>query len=197
MKRNIKNLRIIRILLGNPKGDLSKYRIAKLSECSKPWVIEFLRKLDGMKLVKKNKVVNYDKLIDYYIEIMPKQKCFDFFSKDPEVLLRKSKLDYALTTYAAENILGHHLFPSRYDLYIKETDLYKWKLLILNNGLMGKGNLRLIFAYDDFILKEKQVIKGIKIVSMQQLLIDLKNEGGICVEAYNLLAKRYVQGDRN
>ena len=52
VSRNIKNLRIIKILLGNPKGNLTKYKIAKLANCSKPWVIEFLRKLENKELIK-------------------------------------------------------------------------------------------------------------------------------------------------
>jgi len=32
---------------------------------------------------------------------------------------------------------------------------------------------------------------------LPQLLIDLKREGGVCVEAYNILVKGNVQGHRN
>ena len=190
--RNIKNLRIIKLLLGTPKGDLTKYKIAKLVGSSKPWVIEFLRKLETIKLVKKTKVLNFDKLVDYYIEKMPKLKHFDFFVQDPISFLKKSKLDHALTTYGAENLTAHHLFPSRYDIYIKEKDLNKWKSMIVKKGLFGKGNLRLIIVKDETILKEIKTIKGIKIVSTPQLIIDLKREGGVCLEGYKLLVKKYV-----
>ena len=191
-RRNIKNLRIIRILLTNPDGTLTKYRIAKQAESSTPWVIEFLRKLERQRLVKQTKILDFDKLIDYYIEIMPKMKYFEFFVQEPLKLLKKSKLDYALTTYGAENFTSRHLFLSRYDVYIKEEDLDKWKSLIIKRGLLGKGNLRLILTKDHAIFKEAQEIKGIGIVSMPQLLIDLKKEGGVCVEAYNILVKRNV-----
>ena len=190
--RNIKNLRIIRILLSKPDGNLTKYRIAKQAESSTSWVIEFLRKLEGLKLVTKTKVLDFDKLIDYYIEIMPKTRYFEFFVQEPLKLLKELKLDYALTTYGAENFTSRHLFLSRYDVYIKEEDLDKWKSLIIKRGLLGKGNLRLILAKDNAIFKEAQEIKGIRIVSMPQLLIDLKREGGVCMEAYNILVNRNV-----
>ncbi len=190
--RNIKNLRIIRILLSNPDGSLTKYGIAKLADCAKSWVIEFLRKLEMQKLVKNTKVLDFDKLVDLYIEIMPKMKYFEFFVQDSVKFLKQSKLDYALTTYGAENFTSHHLFSSRYDIYIKEEDFDKWKTFILEKGLLGKGNLRLIIAKDNAIFKEAKEIKGIRIVPMPQLLIDLKREGGVCMEAYNILVKRNV-----
>ena len=191
-RRNIKNLRIIRILLTNPDGTLTKYRIAKQAESSTPWVIEFLRKLEGQKLVRKTKVLDFNKLVDYCIEIMPKIKYSEFFVQEPLKLLNESRLDYALTTYGAENFTSRHLFLSRYDVYIKEEDFDKWKSLIIREGLLGKGNLRLILANDHAIFREAKDIKGIKIVSMPQLLIDLKREGGVCMEAYNMLVNRNV-----
>ena len=136
--------------------------------------------------------MDFDKLVDLYIEIMPKMKYFDFFVQDPVKFLKQSRLDYALTTYGAENFTSHHLFPSRYDVYIKEEDFDKWKNIILENGLFGKGNLRLMIAKDYEIFKEAKEIKRVRIVSVPQLLIDLKREGGVCMEAYNLLVKRNV-----
>ena len=190
--RNIKNLRIIRILLNKPDGSLTKYRIAKLAGSSIPCVIEFLRKLESKKLLEKTKVLAFDGLVDYYLGIMPKMKHFEFFVQEPLKLLKKPKLDYALTTYGAENFTSRILFLSRYDAYIRKEDADKWKSLILKSGLLGKGNVRLILSNDNEVFKEAGEIKGIKIVSMPQLLIDLKREGGVCMEAYNLLLGRYV-----
>ena len=187
--RNVKNLRIIRALLGAPGGGLTKYRTAKLAECSTPWVIEFLRKLERQKLVKGTKVLDADRLVGLYVQIMPKTRHFDFFVQEPMRFLKQASLGYALTTYAAENMVSRHLFPTRYDAYIKDGDLGKWKAMILEKGLIGKGNLRLIVTNDELILKEAKKVKGINIVCMPQLLIDLKAEGGVCMEAYNLLVK--------
>lgn len=180
-------------MLTNPDGKLTKYKIAKTAGCSIPWVIEFLRKLESKKLVKKTKVLCEDKLIDYYIQTMPKQKYFDFYIQNPEIFLKKARRDYALTTYIAENNVTHHLFPSRYDLYIHEKELKKWKELILKNGMLGKGNFRLLLAYDDKMFDELTIINGLNIVSLPTLMIDLKKEGGVCLEAYNILRKSNVR----
>ncbi len=189
-KRYIKSTRIIRILLA--ESGLTKYRIAKKAGCSGPWVIEFLRKLEEKKLIKNTRVLDPNKLIDYYIEIMPKIKYFDFYVQNPIEFFKKTKLKYALTTYAAENFFTKQLFLTRYDAYIEEADYPKWKADIMKNGLFGKGNLRLLFSYDKNIFVECMDIKGVKIVSKEQLLIDLKREGGVSMESYFLLLKQNV-----
>ncbi|MFH0876479.1 MAG: hypothetical protein V1859_11165 [archaeon] len=191
-KRNIKNLRIIRLLLGSKDTPLTKYRIAKLAECSYPWALEFLRSLESKKIIEGTKVIDIDRLVGQYIKAMPKVKYVDFFYKNPEDILKKTKLKYALTTYAAENFYTKQLFLSRYDLYIGEKDYALWKKNILANGLIGKGNIRLLLTYDDKILDEAIEQKGMSIVALPQLLVDLKREGGVCMESYNLLVHKNV-----
>ena len=104
-------------------------------------------------------------------------------------ILKKVKLDYALTTYQAENIIQHYLFPSRIDLYIKESDLDKWHSIMTKNGLYGKGNVRIIVT-DEYIMYGKKNIGGLSIVSIPQLIIDLIKEGGPCQESAEMLMKR-------
>lgn len=186
--RNVKNLRIIRVLLGRPNGGLTKYGLAKRAGCSKSWVIEFLKKIEAKNLAAGTRVLDFDGLVDYYIKMAPGNVYFDFFVQDPIRFLKESGLDYALTTYGAENYVGHHLFPSRYDVYVKQGDIDKWKALVVSGGgLFGKGNLRLIMANDEAVFGETINVSGIDVVSMPQLLIDLRREGGVCMEAYNLL----------
>jgi len=57
--------------------------------------------------------------------------------------------------------------------------LDRWKSLVIKKGLLGKGNLRVILAKDKAIFKESKDIKGVNAVSIPQLLIDLKKEGGV------------------
>src|SRR3989338_4113943 len=193
-QRNVKNLRIMRALLSKPDGTLTKYGIAKMAGCSAPWVIEFLKKIERLNLVKGTKVLDRENLISHYLMIIPKMKQIEGFVKDPKGFFRESGLPYALTTYAAENYTSHHLFLTRYDAYILEKDAQTWKSLILERGLYGKGNIRLMVAYDEAILAEAVKIKGVSIVSTPLLLIDLKREGGVAIEGYNLLVKQDVQG---
>ncbi|HLD78942.1 hypothetical protein A3A67_00750 [Candidatus Peribacteria bacterium RIFCSPLOWO2_01_FULL_51_18] len=188
-KRNIKNLRIMRALMAHPQGELTKYRIAQIAGCSVPWVIEFLRKLEKEGITKKTKLLNRDKLIAYYVESIPKATYFECYVQNPLQFLKGSSLPYALTTYGAENLTSHHLFPTRYDIYIRKDDSDAWKHLIAKEGLLGKGNLRIIPTHDNAIFSEGRKVKGVQLVSLPQLMIDLKKEGGVAEEAFAMLVK--------
>ena len=112
--------------------------------------------------------------------------------KDPLEFLKHSHLSYALTTYQAENLVQNYLFPSRVDIYIKEIDWEQWHDILSKKGLVGKGNVRLILS-DEHVFYNSFEKDGLKIVSMPQLIIDLMNEGGVCVEAAELLVKRIAK----
>ena len=187
-----KRERIIRVLLNNPEGSLSKYRVAKLTGCSIGWTMEYLKKLEEMGLVKGTHVVRPAELLDYWYSITGKPLYYDFFLQSPESFLQSIDLEYVLTTYKAENLLNHYLFPTRIDLYVHSEDLHGWKERIIKEGLVGKGNFRLLI-YDDHVFYRKKEIDGLYVASVPQVLIDLRREGGVCQEAYEMMVKRYVR----
>lgn len=193
-RNNIKTRRMILELLHNPDGSLTKYRIAKETKTNISWVIHFLKKLEQKKLVKNTKIINFYKLIDYYLTLESKKRFFEFYLPQPSEYLKKVKWDYALTTYSAENLISHHLFPSRTDAYVREENIEAWKRELFKKGLTGKGNLRLIVAHDNYIFKFVQKIKNLKVVTIPLLMIDLKREGGVCMQAYEYLVKKHVRG---
>ena len=189
----MKRERILRVLLSEPNGSLTKYRLAKLSETAKSWVIDFLKNLEDKGIVEGTRVLDKEALLDYWFSISQKPRYYDFFVQSPLDFLRTAKMSYALTTYVAENQLNHYLFPSRTDLYILEEDLSIWKDKISENGLVGKGNLRLLI-YDKHSMYDKKKINGLWVASIPQVLIDLRREGGVCKEAYDMMVERYVRG---
>jgi DNA-binding Lrp family transcriptional regulator len=189
--RGDKRERILRVLLST-KEPLSKNELSKRSGCTRQWVILFLRELQKKKLVKDTTAINNKKLLEYWITISKKVKKYrSYMVKEPLNILKKVKADYALTTYQAENIMQHYLFPSRIDIYIRKADLESWHILMTKNGLYGKGNVRIIPA-DEHIMYGKRNIDGLSIVSLPQLIIDLIKEGGPCHEAAEMLMKRLV-----
>ena len=187
--RGDKRERILRVLL-NSKEALSKNELSKRAECTRQWVILFLKELEKKKLIKDTTPTDRKKFLDYWISTAKKPKKFrSYMVRESLDVLKKSKLDYALTTYQAENIVQHYLFPSRIDIYIREEDLDRWHILMTKNGLYGKGNVRVMVA-DPHVMYGKRMIDGLSIVSIPQLIVDLTLEGGPCQEAAEILTKR-------
>lgn len=184
--------RVLRILLNEPTGKLTMYRISKEGKCSFPWVHEFLRKLEARGLINKTKVKDYSGLIKYWLEVKTRADKKEYMYRDPLSLLKATKLKYALTTYQAENMVQHHLFPSRIDLYISAEDTEQWHELVTKEGLVGKGNLRLLIA-DDHVFYGSFKQGGLNIVSLPQLIVDLFEEGGVCVTAAEKLLEKVVK----
>ena len=197
-----KRERILRVILNYPKGSLSTYRIAKEAECSRSWTIDFLHKLEKMKLVKKihtisesNRkmegtcVIDVMGLFNYWIEIGHPPYIREYNVQKPLQLLEKTNLKYALTTYQAETLIQNYLFPSRIDLFVREADVEKWHTLFTKNGLTGRGNVKIIIEDEHVFYKFKQK-KGFKIASISQLIVDLLKEGGVAEEAAIMLMRK-------
>ncbi len=180
--------RILRVLLNSPHGEMSKYGIAKDSKSTYPWVREFILKLSEMGLVSGTRVVDYRALLHYWMTVSPNLKYREYMLKKPLQPLRAADLPYALTTYQAENLVQGYLFPSRMDVYINAEDWKLWHEALTKKGLVGKGNLRLLFSNEHIFYKSFEK-DGLRIVSKPQLTVDLLKEGGVCVEAAELLIK--------
>jgi len=186
---------ILRVLLNHPGGKLSKYKVAKLAGCSFPWALEVLNSLGKKGLVKNTKVLNYKKLVDYWMEIHKKPVFWEYSVRDPFGFLKKAGLDYALTTYAGENLVQKYLFLHRVDIYIDEKDFKEWHALLTKDGLVGGGNVRLIKETGRVFYNSFEA-GGLKVVSFPQLVVDLLVEGAMCVEAAQMLLKnreKYVR----
>jgi hypothetical protein len=190
--RGVIRERVIRVLLNEPEGTLTKYRLAKKAECSFPWLHEFLGKLEESKLVKDTEVSDYSGLVKYWLSVKTKPQKQEYMCKDPISLIKKSQLPYALTTYQAENLVQHYLFPSRTDFYIKTEDKQKWHDVTIVEGLVGKGNMRLLTT-DSHVFYNSFKRQDLDIVSVPQLIVDLFEEGGVCTEAAEKLLEKVTE----
>ncbi len=179
--------RILSVLL-TEKQPLSKYRLAKLAGASFGWTHEFLAKLEKQGIVRKTKVVLPEKLIDYWLSFSKKTKHREYMLQKPLDILKWNAPEYAITTYYAENLVQKHLFPSRLDIYVHEKDFEAWHAKAMSKGLYGKGNVRLLVSNGQMFRTQK--VKGYAAVSLPQLIVDLKLEGGPAKEAAELLLKR-------
>lgn len=197
--RNEKKERIIRILLNTTNKNLSKYKIAKLAECSQSWVGEFIKSLDNLGLVKGTNVINKKELYGVWLKIGSSFESRSYLVQSPIEVLGRINLDFATTTYLGETLIQSHLFPSRVDIYAREEDREKWIEIMRNIGLLGGGNFKIIFTNKFlFDFNQKRYLEPIKkfvnIVSKPQLIVDLLREGGSCKEAAEFLIKEGENG---
>ncbi|KEQ56872.1 hypothetical protein SCCGRSA3_02018 [Marine Group I thaumarchaeote SCGC RSA3] len=188
-KRGQVRERIFRVLLNHADEKLTKYRISKESEANIAWVIKTLRKLEKMGIVKSTEVRDYRKLIHHWRKLRTTPDKREYMVQNPLDLLKSAKLKYALTTYAAENLIQKYLFPSRIDFYIDPKDKVKWHNILSQEGLVGKGNTRVLIG-DTHVFYNLSEKEGLKTVSVPQLVVDLLREGGPCAEAAEMLIEK-------
>jgi len=193
-KRGRVRERLLRVLLTEPDGGLSKYRLSKNANASFPWTHEFLGKLEADGYVEDTRILDFRGVIKYWMDVRRGPDSREYLIQRPLRLLRDADLSYVLTTYQAENLIQGYLFPSRIDLYVRGEEGEDWHGLLSGEGLVGKGNVRVLFD-DDHVFYGARETKGLWTVSLPQLIVDLFMEGGVCTEAAELLLGKVVDRD--
>ncbi|MDG6991128.1 MAG: hypothetical protein JRM99_06870 [Nitrososphaerota archaeon] len=188
-RRGIIRERMLRVLFNNPSGTLTKYRIAKEAGGTYPWVHALLTQLQQDGLVKGTGVKESRELMALWQKWRLPPETRDYMLRKPLSVFSRADLDYALTTYQAENLVQNYLFPSRIDFYVHRSDLAGWHDLLVREGLVGKGNTRLLLA-DEHVFYNSSERGGFRVVSIPQLIVDLLAEGGVCVEAAEMLMEK-------
>jgi len=181
-KRGYKKERILRVLLNQPDGALTKYRIAKEVDASGPWVREYTGRLEEAGLIENTSVLQPRKLYEEWQDIRVSPNQLSISLQQPMDLLQETNLEYALTTYQAENLIQGFLFPSTTDFYIRPGQTEEWTQIIEDKGLLGGGNTR-VRVTDDHVFYETARRDVHTVVSTPQLIVDLLVEGGPCAEA--------------
>ncbi len=191
--RNSKNVRIICRLLERPDGTWTRYGLSKAASISQPYGVRYIKRLNELGLVKGTRVMDLHGLAAYGAGIVPAASLrIEMYHPQPLELLKEHSKRYALTTYFAENLQTRHLFPTRCDAYVSRNELVQLKEVILKEGLLGGGNMRFIVPADEYILDEVNEIDGIRVVFKGRLMLDLFREGGVCVEAFDLMGREHV-----
>ena len=193
-ERGFNKERIIRVLLNHTGDELTKYRLAQLSGASEPWTRQYTDRLEERRLIEGTEVVApvglYQTWLDQRIE--PNQLAVSL--QQPMDLLAETDLQYALTTYQAENLNQGFLFTSTTDFYIAPAEIDEWLAVVEESGLLGGGNTR-IRVLDDHVFYDQQAVDGFSTVSLPQLILDLLAEGGPCEQAAQKLIDSY-HGDQ-
>jgi len=184
--------RIYRIFLSLRIKKRTWYRIAKEADVVYSWTDKVLKELESEQIIKGSKLKKPKALFEKWRDRTDQRGFREYHVQNPEKILMETQMEYALTGYFAENLIGHYLFPRYYEFYIRPKDALKWHYLLSKNGYVGKGNVRVILA-DEQVFFERSKIDNWPVVSIQQLIVDLMREGAECSEAAdNLISKVYL-----
>jgi hypothetical protein len=110
--------------------------------------------------------------------------------QSPVDTIQDAELTHAFTTYRAENDYQGFLFVSNTAVYVAPDEIEAWISLIEDNGLIGGGNTEFRVT-DSHVFYGSETVNGISTVSIPQLIVDLLDEGGPCVEAADRLIESY------
>lgn len=189
-ERGYKKERLHRILLNHPDGELSRYEIAKRTDVSSSWAYEYLDQLATDGILEETIVLDPSTLYKRWQETRVQPNAVQVSLQQPLDRIREAGLNYALTTDEAEQVHQGFLFPSTTALYVRENDISDWLDLIEQKGFVGGGNTEFRVT-DEHVFYNAQTIKGVRTVSVPQLIVDLLDDDGPAVEAANRLMARY------
>ena len=193
-RRGIKTDRLFRILLNNPEGSLTKYRISALARTEQIQVSLLIKQLEAKRLVRDTQVTDYRGLIMEWAKREVKFPTQRYMLKAIMDVLRNSNMQYALTTYQAETLVNGYLFPTKTELYIRQDDFDQWHDVLVKSGAMvGGGNVTLRLYDDGVFYNTFSTRDGYSVVSIPQLIVDLVREGGVAMQAAEMLIEKHAK----
>lgn len=105
-------------------------------------------------------------------------------------MIQDAGLTHAFTTYQAENAHQGFLFTSNTAVYVDPDETQDWLSIIEEHGLIGGGNTEFRVT-DKHVFYNAETVNEIQTVSIPQLIVDLLDEGGPCVEAAERLIEAH------
>jgi hypothetical protein len=191
-QRGYKKERLHRVLLNHPGGELSRYEITKRAKVSKGWAYDYFDQLGSKGFLKESRVTDSEGLYQHWLETRIEPNAVRISFQQPLSQIQDAGLEYALTTYEAEQVHQGFLFNSSTDLYVREDEIPTWLDIIEENGLIGGGNTE-FRATDEHVFYNAQTVNGVTTVSIPQLIVDLLDEDGPAVEAANRLIETHYE----
>lgn len=181
-ERGFTRERLLRILLSQPGGDLTKRTLAEKAETSDAWAAKFTNQLEDQGLIEGTAVRDPRGLYEYWRDKRVPPSSVTVSLQSPIERIREADLTHAFTTYQAENAHQGFLFASHTALYVHPDQTEEWVSLIEEQGLIGGGNTEFRVT-DRHVFYHATTVNGLRAVCVPQLIVDLLDEGGPCVEA--------------
>ena len=181
-KRGFKKEGLLRVLLNNSDGTLTKRELGRVAGTSDAWAIKFTNQLAEEALIEGTTVLDPRGLYDYWQEVRITPSKVTVSLQSPVEAIKEFGAEHAFTTYRAENAHQGFLFSSNTAVYVRPDDAADWNSFIEEEALVGGGNTEFRIA-DDRVFYNATTVSGIRTVSVPQLIVDLLDEGGPCEEA--------------
>ena len=188
--RGFKRERLLRVLCNHPEGLLTKRELADKAETSDGWTAKFTNQLEDEGFLEGTTVQNPRGLYDYWRETRVPPSELTVALQSPLDVIQETDLTHAFTTYQAENAHQGFLFVSNTAVYVHPDETEEWLPVIEDRGLIGGGNTEFRVT-DSHVFYGAEMVNGLQTVSIPQLIVDLLDEGGPCVEAAERLIETY------
>lgn len=205
-----KNLEIIIRILEKGSNKWSVLEIQKDSALSYGAVWNLIKKLEKAGYVIKEKglykLTNREVLISQAASLNPigTKERIEYYgggtARDRKDFIRniatKNKKDYALTLFAATDVIHPYVKSENIHVYIRSRDKRFWEKKAEESGYSfiyeAKGNLILLPVDEDYYFTLSREYSGYKIVCISQLVIDLISLGGPGEEQAKLIKERFM-----
>jgi len=188
--RGFKRERLLRLLCNHSEGQLTKRELADKAETSDGWTVKFTNQLEDEGLLEDTTIQDPRGLYEYWRETRVPPSDLTVALQSPLNVIQDAGLKHAFTTYQAENARQGFLFVSNTAVYVDPDDAQEWLSVIEDKGLIGGGNTEFRVT-DSHVFYGAETVNGLQTVSIPQLIVDLLDEGGPCVEAAERLIESY------
>lgn len=189
-ERGFKREGLLRVLLNHPAGTLGKRELGRKAGTTGAWAVKFTKQLERKGLIAGTTVIDPEGMYEYWREIRVPPSTLTVSVQSPVDMIQNVGLEHVFTTYQAENARQGFLFPSNTAVYVRPEDTEAWTSFIEENALVGGGNTEFRIA-DDQVFYNAKIVNDLRTVSIPQLIVDLLDEGGPCVEAAERLIEAF------
>ena len=181
---------IIRVLLN--KGSIKLRELSRESNVPLGVTVKNTKALGKIRYIEKKvnvKVINKEKLLMAwgYTSSIREVDAIEFSAAErPQFVIKKialslseNKIKYAFTLFSATEILSPYVTPSETHLYILKEDKDKLEKIFKKESILPaqKGNV-ICFLVEENYFYNMQHIRGMNVVSLPQLYVDLFSYGG-------------------
>jgi hypothetical protein len=203
---------IVRILLTNVDKDMRPGTIAKKAGITSAMAQRIVLKLErtGYVTIRGTvKVINRMKLIrawGYCTSIRELERVEYIAVERPQYVMMKiansaqaAGLKYAFTLFSATEHISPYVAPSDTYVYVKKRDIKAWDAVLRSQNMLPQerdGNV-ILLPVDDEYFEGAFEVRGVHIVSLPQLYVDLFSFGGRGEEAAEQILNATREKEKN